>query len=65
MIPKTTCAYISETNRLKLTTQQVQFSLTIVGVQPCEVDKLLAARFARRTTYRGVIRMGIKSRPCW
>ena len=62
---KTTCAYISETDRPKLATQQVSLSLTIVGAQLCEVDKLLVARFARRTTYRGVIKMGIRSRPCW
>ena len=46
MCPKTTCASISETNKPKLTTQQVQPSLTIVVVQPCEVDKLLAAHLA-------------------
>ena len=45
---KTTCAAISETNKPNLTTQQVQLSLTIVVGQPCEVDKLLAARLAHR-----------------
>ena len=45
-VQKTTCASISETNKPKLTTQQVQFSLKIIVVQSCEVDSLFAARLA-------------------
>ena len=48
MCPKTTCEDMQETNKNKLTTQQVQPSLTIVVVHPCEVDKLFAASFANR-----------------